>query len=78
MEIYCPQLGMIIGFDYCLHVQGDLPCGNTFGCWKERVDVAAVLKANFTDEELLLAFNTLPKSRLQRILESAQSARREE
>lgn len=78
MEIYCPQLGMIIAFDYCLKVQNGFPCSNTFGCWKERVDVVAILKAKFTDEELGLAFNTLPKSRLQRILESVESARREE
>jgi hypothetical protein len=78
MEIYCPQLGMIIGFDYCLHVQNGLPCGNTFGCWKERVDVANILKANFTDDELRLAFNTLPISRLDRILKSARSACKEE
>jgi len=78
MEIYCGQLGMIIGFDYCLHAQNGLPCGNTFGCWKERVDVANVLKANFTDDELRLAFNTLPISRLARILKSARSACKEE
>lgn len=78
MEIYCPQLGMMVVFDYCLKVQNNLPCSNTFGCWKERVDVTAVLRANFTDEELVLAFNTMPKSRLQKIMESVQSARREE
>lgn len=75
MEIYCPQLGMMIGFEYCLKVQNGLPCSNTFGCWKERVDVTAILKANFTDEELMLAFNTIPKSRLQRIMESVHSVR---
>lgn len=78
MEIYCSQLGMMIGISYCLKVQDGLPCRNTFGCWKERVDVAAVLKAKFTDEQLYQAFNTLPKSRLQKILESVRSARREE
>lgn len=78
MEIYCGQLGMIIGFDYCLRVQNGLPCSNTFGCWKERVDVVALLRAKFTDEELRLAFNTLPRSRLDRILKSARSACKEE
>jgi len=78
VEIYCGQLGMIIGFDYCLCVQNGLPCANAFGCWKERVDVAVVLRAKFTDDEIRRAFNTLPKSRLQRILESARSARKEE
>jgi hypothetical protein len=78
MEIYCGQLGMIIGFDYCLQVQSGLPCANAFGCWKERVDVAALLRAKFTDKELRLAFNALPRSRLDRILESARSACKEE
>ena len=76
METYCPQLGMIITFDYCLKAQNGLPCSNAYGCWKERVDVAAILKANFTDEEIAKAFNTIPKSRLQRIVESISEAGR--
>lgn len=78
MEIYCPQLGMMIGFSYCLGAQDGLPCRNTFGCWKERVDVAAIIKAKFTDEQIRQAFNTLPKSKLFRIFESVRSVRREE
>ncbi len=78
MEIYCSQLGMMIGISYCLKAQDGLPCRNTFGCWKERVDVTAVLKAKFTDEQLRQAFNTLPKSRLARIMESVRSVRGEE
>lgn len=74
MEIYCTQLGMLIGLDYCLKAQNGLPCSNTYGCWKERVDVAAVLRANFTEEELAKAFNTIPKSRLERIMESVSEA----
>lgn len=78
MEIYCSQLGMIIGFSYCLGAQDGLPCRNTFGCWKERVDVTAIIRAKFTDEQIRRAFNTLPKSRLSRILESARPPGREE
>ena len=78
MEIYCTQLGMLIGLDYCLKAQMGLPCSNTYGCWKERVDVAAVLRAHFTDEELAKAFNTIPKSRLERIMEAISAAGREE
>ncbi|MEN6617365.1 MAG: hypothetical protein ABFD12_12475 [Syntrophorhabdus sp.] len=66
---------MMIALDYCLSVQNNLPCPNTFGCWKERVDVTVLLKAKFTDEELQSAFNTVPKSRLQRILESVETVR---
>lgn len=77
MHIYCPQLGMLVFLSYCMRVQNNLPCSNTYGCWKERVDVTAVLKANFTDEEIALAFNTIPKSRLQKIMESASAARRD-
>jgi hypothetical protein len=76
MEIYCSQLGMLIPFSYCLRVQNNLPCASTYGCWKERVDVTAILRANFTDEELALAFNMIPRSRLQRMMESVSAARR--
>ena len=76
MEIYCTQLGMLISLDYCLKVQMGLPCPSTYGCWKERVDVAAILKANFTNEQIALAFNTIPKSRLQKIMEAISEAGR--
>lgn len=75
MEIYCTQLGMLISLDYCLKAQNGLPCSHAYGCWKERVDVAAILEANFTDVELALAFNTIPKSRLERIMEAVRSVR---
>ena len=74
MDIYCTQLGMLIDLHYCLKAQNGLPCSNAYGCWKERVDVAAILRANFTDEQLVQAFNTIPGSRLQRILEAVRKA----
>jgi len=77
MEIYCTQLGMIIEIGYCLSVNQGLPCRNTTGCWKDRTDIAAILKAKFTDEQLREAFQGLPKSKLERILESVKSARKQ-
>jgi hypothetical protein len=78
VDIYCTQLGMIIEISYCFFVNEGLPCRNTIGCWKERADVIALLKAQFTDEQLKKVFSGLPKSKLERILESLKSAREEE
>lgn len=78
MEIYCTQLGMMIEISYCLSVNEGLPCGNMMGCWQERVDVMAILKAKFNDEQLRKAFSNLPKSKVERILEALKSAGREE
>jgi hypothetical protein len=78
MEIYCTQLGMMIEISYCLSVAEGLPCRNMIGCWQERVDVIAILKAKFNDEQLRTAFSGLPKSKLERIMEALKSVRREE
>lgn len=78
MEIYCAQLGMMIDISYCLSVNEGLPCGNVIGCWQERVDVMAILKAKFNEEQLKKALGNLPKSKLERILTAIKSARREE
>ncbi len=72
MDIYCPQLGMLIEFSYCTSVSEGLPCRNIIGCWKTRTDIIAFLKGKFTDEELKKIFCGPPKSRLDRIIEAAE------
>jgi hypothetical protein len=78
VDIYCTQLGMIIEISYCFSVNEGLPCRNTIGCWRERADIGALLKAKFTDEQLKKVFGGLPKSKLERIAESIKSAREKE
>jgi len=78
MDIYCIQLGMVIEIGYCFSVNEGLPCRNFVGCWQERVDVGALLKAKYTDEQLKKAFKDLPKSKLERILESIRSVHKKE
>ena len=69
-NIYCNQLGMLIELSYCISVNDKLPCRNVIGCWKERMDIIAFLREKFTDEELKKVFSGLPKSRIERIIES--------
>ncbi|MBE0427009.1 MAG: hypothetical protein IBX72_10245 [Nitrospirae bacterium] len=71
--IYCNQLGMLIEFSYCSTMNGGLPCRNIVGCWKQRTDIVAFLKKNFTGEELRKVFSGLPKSRIERIIELIKS-----
>jgi hypothetical protein len=73
MEIYCNQIGTVIDFSYCVSVNEGLPCRNIIGCFQGRVDILALLRKRFTKDELEKAFKGLPKSRLERILESIQS-----
>jgi hypothetical protein len=73
MEIYCNQIGMVIDFSYCVSSNEGLPCRNVVDCFQGRIDILAVLKKRFTAEELEKAFKGLPKSRLERILESIQA-----
>jgi len=69
MEIYCSQLGMMIEFSYCITMNEGLPCRNTIGCWQERIDIIALLKERFTADELQKVFGTLPKSKIDRIID---------
>jgi len=72
MNIYCNQLGMLVEFSYCASLNEGLPCRNIIGCWQERTDIIAFLRDTFTEAELGKIFSGLPKSRLDRIIESIQ------
>ena len=78
MNIYCTQLGMAAEFSYCLSVNEGLPCGRSVGCWRERVDIMKVLRAAFTEEQLKRSFGAPPTTRMERIIESAMSAAKED
>ncbi len=47
LEIYCPQMGTMLTFNYCRRVQSDLPCRNFINCWETRVEVGSFLKRIF-------------------------------
>ena len=78
ITIYCPQLGMVIDFTYCMSMNDGFPCRNSIGCWQERFDVIEFLKRSFAADDLRRIFGSLPKSRLERIMESMSSASKEE
>jgi hypothetical protein len=61
---------MIIDFSYCISMNEGFPCRNIIGCWNQRMDIIAFLRDRFTDEDLRKIFSGLPKSRLERIIES--------
>lgn len=77
LSIYCPQLGMVINFTYCVSVNDGLPCRNTIGCWQERFDIAGHLKSRFTEDELKQVFGGPPRSRIERIAEAIHTAGKE-
>jgi len=70
MEIYCTQLGMLTELSYCITMNEGMPCRNALGCWKERIDIVALLQERFSDEDLKKVFGNLPKSKIDRIIES--------
>jgi hypothetical protein len=72
MEIYCNQLGMMISFSYCVGMNEGLPCKNIVRCWERRMDIVKFLKGKFTEDELRKALGDLPKSRIERIIESVK------
>ena len=47
-----------------------LPCRNIIGCWKARMDILAFLGETFTEDQLKKVFSGVPKSRIERIIDS--------
>jgi len=78
LEIYCPQLGMLVEFSYCISMNENLPCRIIVGCWKNRMDIIKYLKENYTDEDLKKIFESPPKNRLQRIVETIEKEKKKE
>jgi len=72
MEIYCNQLGMMIRFSYCMVVSEGSPCRNIVRCWEGRMDIIKFLREKFTEDELKKLFGDIPKSRIERIIESIE------
>ncbi|MGB9716481.1 MAG: hypothetical protein ACPL1G_08765 [Thermodesulfovibrionales bacterium] len=70
METYCNQLGMIVNLSYCVIVNEGLPCRNIVPCWEKRMDIIKFLNEKFTEKEIKKVFGGLPKSKLERIIES--------
>lgn len=68
--IYCHQLGMLIEFSYCTSMNDRLPCRNIIDCWKSRTDILAYLRETFTDDQLEKVFSGVPKSRIERIIDT--------
>jgi hypothetical protein len=68
---------MVAELSYCLSVNEGMACRNSVGCWRERVDIMKVLRAAFTEEELKSSFGGPPKTRMERIIESAMSVGKE-
>jgi hypothetical protein len=61
---------MLVKFTYCSSLNENLPCRNIIGCWKDRTDVIAFLKENFSEEDLKKIFSGPPKTRIDRIIDS--------
>ena len=78
MEIYCTQLGMVTELSYCLSMNEKLPCRNMIGCWQGRMEIVQFLQERFAKEDLIKIFSRLPKSKIDRILDSALSAPKED
>jgi hypothetical protein len=72
MEIYCTQLGMVVDIVYCTSVNGGLPCRNAIGCWQHRIDIYAFLMEKFSLDDLKKVFGNLPKSKIERMIESVE------
>ncbi|MBI5583874.1 MAG: hypothetical protein HY892_08620 [Deltaproteobacteria bacterium] len=78
LEIYCPQMGTMMTFNYCRRVQSGLPCRNAVNCWETRMPIGSFLKESFTEEALAAAFGGLPKTRLERIFACVEESKKDQ
>jgi hypothetical protein len=63
-------MGMLIELSYCAEVNAGLPCRNIIGCWEGRMDISSFLQEHFSRDQLQQIFCSLPKSRIDRIIEA--------
>ena len=76
LNIRCPQLGGPVPFYYCRTMNTKLPCARIIVCWEGELDIGAFLKNNYSEEELEKAFKPDPRTRVQKIIQIAEEARK--
>lgn len=74
-DAYCPHMGTIVQFSYCISMNEGLPCRNAVRCWETRTDITKALAERFSEDELRNAFGGAPKSRIERIVEGLPKGR---
>ena len=74
----CRLLGGPVPFQYCRSMNEKLPCRLILGCWSERLPIIEFLKDNFTEDELAKAFAIDDRSRLVKLVELVEKAKRPE
>jgi len=78
LETRCPRLGGAVPFHYCRKVNDGLPCDRCLICWELHFPVVRYFEKVLTGEEWERAFETVSKSRLEKILNIAGQFREKE
>ena len=63
-------MGTMIDFSYCVSMNEPLPCRNIVRCWEGTINIIEFLREKFSDDELQKALGSIPKSRIELIIES--------
>jgi hypothetical protein len=74
--IRCPMLGGQVTFKYCRTMAEGLPCRSIVPCWQEEFGIIEFLEANYTADELVRSVGSPRKSRLSRLLEAIDQAKK--
>ena len=78
LTMRCPSLGGPVPFKYCRTMNTKLPCARILPCWAGKVDIPAFLESNYSEEELETAFQHDPRTRVQKIIQIAEEARKKQ
>ena len=76
LERRCPSLGGPVPFYYCRTMNHKLPCARIIQCWGAKLDMQAFLETNYSEEDLKSAFEPDPRTRVQKIIQIAEEARK--
>ena len=74
--IRCPRVGGEVNFRFCRYENNMLPCRFIAGCWQGQMDIEALLKEHYTEEELDRIF-TPPKPKIESLAGLMEKVQRE-
>jgi hypothetical protein len=75
--IRCPRVGGEVNFRFCRYENNMLPCRFIVGCWRGQMDIEAMLKENYSEEELDRIFAP-PKPKVESLVGLIEKVRKEQ
>ena len=74
--IRCPRVGGEVTFRFCRFENNMLPCRFIAGCWQGQMDIEALLREHYSEEELDRIFAP-PQPKMERLVGLMEKVQKE-